>query len=63
MFAAYGAVESVTVPIVRDTTKSRPFAFVDMETLEGAEVAIRNLHGRTIDGRRIRVEKTKPRPG
>ena len=63
MFAAYGAVESVTVPTVRDTTKSRPFAFVDMENLEGAVAAIHHLHGRTIEGRRIRVEKAKPRSG
>ena len=61
MFAAYGTVESATVPTVRDTTKSRPFAFVDMETLEGAEAAIRHLHGRTVEGRRIRVERAKPR--
>ena len=34
--------------------------FVDMETPDGAEAAIHHLHGRTIEGRRIMVEKADP---
>jgi len=61
LFGAFGEVESVSVPTVRDTAKSRPFAFVDMRTAEDAENAIRQLDGSLVDGRRIRVERAKPR--
>jgi RNA recognition motif-containing protein len=61
MFAEYGVVEAVHVPTVRDTEKSRPFAFIEMATAEGADAAIRSLDGSTVDGRRIRVERAKAR--
>jgi RNA recognition motif-containing protein len=61
IFAEYGVVEAAHVPTVRDTEKSRPFAFIEMATAEAADAAIRSLDGRMIDGRRIRVERAKSR--
>lgn len=38
------------MPTVRDTPKSRPFAFVEMETLAGDAAAIRHLDGTMESG-------------
>jgi RNA recognition motif-containing protein len=48
MFAAHGPVILVSVPTVRDTTKPRPFAFIDLDTSEAAKAAIRALDGRVV---------------
>lgn len=61
LFAECGEVESVRVITDRYTGRSRGFAFVEMVTEEGAEKAIGDLNGRTVDERQLRVDKAKPR--
>jgi RNA recognition motif-containing protein len=61
VFAEYGEVESVRVITDRYTGRSRGFAFVEMATEEGAEKAISEVNGKTVDERQLRVDKAKPR--
>lgn len=61
LFAECGEVESVRVITDRYTGRSRGFAFVEMATEEGAEKAISEVNGKSVDGRQLRVDKAKPR--
>lgn len=59
-FAAVGSVVSASV-VKGPDGRSRGFGFVEMESAEGAEEAIRRLNESTLDGRTIGVEKSVPR--
>src|SRR5438094_10423869 len=60
VFQAIGPVDSVN--IVRDqmTGRARGFAFVEMQTEEGAKNAIDRLNETELDGRRIAVNEARP---
>jgi RNA recognition motif-containing protein len=62
LFAAIGPVD--TVNIVRDqmTGRARGFAFVEMQTEEGAQTAIQRLNDTDLDGRKIAVNEARPKP-
>jgi RNA recognition motif-containing protein len=46
------------------TGQSRGFAFVEMETDEGARAAIDKFHESEVDGRRLTVNEARPQePG
>lgn len=60
LFAGFGDVESVNVITDRDTGRPRGFAFVEMED-EGGRKAIRELHERDVDGRKLNVNEARPR--
>ena len=61
MFGAHGPVQEVDV--IKDKFSGRPrgFAFVTMETKEGADAAIAALNGKEIDGRALTVNEARPR--
>ena len=61
MFAAHGTVQEVDV--IKDKFSARPrgFAFVTMETKEGADAAVQALNGKEIDGRALTVNEARPR--
>ena len=56
VFAQSGAVESAAVVTDRDTGNSRGFGFVEMATAEAAAEAIKQLNGKDVDGRTLKVE-------
>ena len=60
-FAAYGAVERVSIVRDRDTGQPRGFAFVEMTNANEAANAISALNGRDLDGRTINVNEARPR--
>jgi RNA recognition motif-containing protein len=60
-FSEAGDVESSQVIMDRATNRSRGFGFVEMATDEAAEGAIKNLNGREIKGRPIRVNEAQAR--
>lgn len=65
-FAQYGDIAEIKVILDRDTGRSRGFAFVEMQTQEGANAAVENLNGAMVDGRPLRVneaEERRPRGG
>jgi RNA recognition motif-containing protein len=60
-FAAYGAVERVSVVRDRDTGQPRGFAFVEMTNAEEAAKAIEGLNGQELHGRAMNVNEARPR--
>ena len=61
LFAAHGTVISVDLIMDKFSGKSRGFAFVTMETKEGAQAAIQALHGKELNGRDLTVNEARPR--
>ncbi len=60
-FAAFGSVVTVDIIKDRDTGQMKGFAFVAMSTQAEAENAIKNLDGKMLDGRAIKVNIARPR--
>ena len=60
-FAAYGAVDRVSIVRDRDTGQPRGFAFVEMANSNEAANAINSLNGRELNGRAINVNEARPR--
>ncbi len=60
LFAEAGPVQSVSLVRDRATGQSRGFAFVEMETEEGAKAAIDRFHEKELDGRRLTVNEARP---
>src|SRR5438093_12487258 len=61
LFAAHGPVTSVDLIMDKFSGKPRGFAFVTMESKEGAQAAIQALHGKDLDGRALTVNEARPR--
>lgn len=60
LFSQFGSVSESKIIIDRDTGRSKGFGFVEMgNAQEGAE-AIRQLNGKEVDGRAIRVNEARP---
>ncbi len=60
-FASFGEVTSVSIPIDRDSGRSRGYGFVDMPNQEQAEAAILALNGKTFRDRAMTVNEARPR--
>lgn len=64
LFAEAGPVSSVRLMRDKATGQSRGFAFVEMDTDEGARAAIERFHEYDLDGRRLTVNEARPQvPG
>jgi RNA recognition motif-containing protein len=60
-FSPYGTVTSATIITDRETGRSKGFGFVEMSTEEEALAAISGLDGTQMEGRTIKVNKSRPR--
>ena len=60
-FEEYGTVETVDIPVFRESGKTRGFAFVTMTDSDAAEMAISALDGTELDGRTLRVNLSVPK--
>lgn len=60
-FAAYGAVDRVSVVTDRETGQPRGFAFVEMAQQNEATTAIEQLNGAELNGRAMNVNEARPR--
>lgn len=61
LFQEYGEVSSAKIIINRKMNRSKGFGFVDMPSDEEAMKAIDQLHGQDYQGRKIVVNKARPR--
>jgi RNA recognition motif-containing protein len=61
IFAEYGTVKRVQLPIDRETGRMRGFGFVEMSSDDEETAAIEALDGAEWMGRDMRVNKAKPR--
>lgn len=61
VFAEYGTVKRVHVPVDKDTQRKRGFAFVEMESKAQEAAAIEALDGAEWMGRPIKVNQARDR--
>ncbi|MCU0757930.1 MAG: RNA-binding protein [Steroidobacteraceae bacterium] len=61
LFSQHGTVESVSLPVDRDTGRPRGFGFVEMSQADAAR-AIQSLNGYSMQGRPLRVNEAQDRP-
>lgn len=61
LFTEYGTVSSAKVITDKFTNKSRGFGFVEMPDNHAAETAIKELNGRLVEGRSVRVSEARAR--
>jgi cold-inducible RNA-binding protein len=61
LFAAHGAVETVTLVRDRDTGQPRGFAFLEMTNDSEAEKAIQALNGTLLGGRTLTINEARPK--
>ncbi len=61
LFAPHGNVLEVDLIMDKFSGRPRGFAFVSMETKEGADAAVQALNGKDLDGRALTVNEARPR--
>ena len=61
LFAEYGTVSRVYLPVDRETGKMRGFGFVEMSSDEEEAKAIETLDGAEWMGRQMKVNKARPK--
>ena len=61
VFAEYGTVSRVYLPVDRETGKMRGFGFVEMSSDEEEAKAIETLDGAEWMGRQMKVNKARPK--
>lgn len=62
LFSQFGEVKSAKVIMERETNRSKGFAFVEMETEDGAAQSVASLNEQDFQGRALRVNEARPRP-
>lgn len=63
VFAEYGAVKRISLPVDRETGRMRGFAFVELAEEAQEDTAISDLDGAEWLGRQLKVNKAKPKEG
>jgi cold-inducible RNA-binding protein len=60
-FEAFGAVDSVTIIMDRDTGRPKGFGFIEMSNDAEAKKAIEGMNGKDFMGRTLNVNEARPR--
>jgi len=60
LFAEYGAIDSVFLPIDKMSGRPRGFGFVEMSSDTEAQAAIEGLNGKEYEGRKLMVNEARP---
>ncbi|NJL83551.1 MAG: RNA-binding protein [Chloroflexaceae bacterium] len=61
VFAEYGKVKKIVLPVDRETGRMRGFGFVELENPNDEDKAISALDGAEWMGRSLRVNKARPK--
>jgi RNA recognition motif-containing protein len=61
LFSQSGEITAVTLITDRETGRSKGFGFVEMETEEQAQDAIRRFNGYSMNNRSLTVNEARPR--
>ena len=61
LFTEFGEVASARIIMDKMTDRSKGFGFVEMPDKAAAEKAIREVNGKDIGGRPLRVNEAQPR--
>ena len=61
LFSEAGAVDSCNLIIDRETERSKGFAFIEMNSKEGADAAKERFNGQDLHGRALKVDNAKPK--
>jgi RNA recognition motif-containing protein len=61
VFADYGTVKRVYLPVDRESNRKRGFGFVEMSSDEEEDKAIESLDGASWMNREMKVNKARPR--
>ncbi|MGR8918871.1 MAG: RNA recognition motif domain-containing protein [Gammaproteobacteria bacterium] len=61
LFAEFGEVQSASVISDKYSGQSKGFGFVEMPDNAAADQAIKDLNGRSVGGRALKVNQAKPR--
>ena len=61
LFAPFGGVRSAQVIMDRESGRSKGFGFVEMDSDNAANDAIKGLHDKEYEGRPLTVNEAKPR--
>lgn len=62
LFSQYGTVSSAKILKEKNTGRSKGFGFVEMEDEEAAKTAIATLNESEVQGRKLIVNESQPRP-
>lgn len=62
LFSQFGNVSSAKIIMDRETGRSRGFAFVEMNSDEEANAAIKGLNGKDVEGRSLSVAVAREKP-
>ncbi len=62
LFSEFGAVQSCTLVVDKDSGESKGFGFIEMPKAGDAKIAIKNLNEKIVGGIRIRVKKAQDKP-
>jgi RNA recognition motif-containing protein len=61
LFAEHGAVQSISLPMDRETNRPRGFGFVEMGQADATR-AIQAVNGKDLGGRALRVNEAQDKP-
>ena len=61
LFSEFGSVTSVNLISDKFSGQSKGFAFVEMADNGAADNAIKDLNGKSVQGRALKVNQAKPR--
>ena len=61
LFSSFGSVSTSKIVIDRETGRSKGFGFVEMPNQGEGDEAIRQLDGKEVEGRNIKVNVAKPK--
>ena len=61
LFTPYGDVTSGKIVMDRETGRSRGFGFVEMPDMASATEAMKQLHGKLVEGKSLVVNEAHPK--